>query len=255
VVEDVPWRTILLVGTGVALATTVGQWTVTTGIGPWMRPVGFAVIAAGILAGRPAKWGVAAGLLLTGVLTTGWSTGVTWAVAGFVTASISTRLWARDDGERDESWSAWAFRYGVVVMSGVLMFAATSAWLFDVLGRAAFSVTVGWTVATNLPMAVLGAPFIRLALEYVGEGERGLRASPTPRIRAAVVLIVLGWTVGGYVGGFLFRVVELVSRGGIAERLGPAVEGFITIWGWQGTHAQLLLGIVSLTMIELLLKR
>lgn len=252
---DVPWRTILLVGAGVALLATVGQWLVAAGVGLWIRPVGLAVVAAGVVAGRPARWGSAGALFLVGLLFGGPSAGVAWAVAGFAAAAVSARLWVHDERPGEE-WGSWTLRYVVVAVGGVLVLAATNAWLLDVLGRAAFSLTVGGAVVANLPLAVVGAPLVRLAVEHTDVRQEVPRArSPTVTTRAAVVLVALCWTVGGYAGSFLFRVVEQVPSGGIARELSPAIEAFVAVWGWQGTHAQLVLGLVALAVVGLLLRR
>jgi hypothetical protein len=252
---DVQWRTILLVGAGVALFATVGQWLVAAGVGLWIRPVGLAVVAAGVVAGRPARWGVAGALFLVGLLFGGPSVGVVWAIAGFAAAAVSTRLWVHDE-RPEEGWGSWALRYVVVAVAGVLVLAATSSWLLDVLGRGAFSLTVGETVVTNLPLAAVGAPLVRLAVGHVDVRSGAPRTRPpTATTRAAVILVALCWTVGGYVGSFLFRVVEQIPSGGIARELSPAIEAFVAVWGWQGTYAQLVLGLVSLTAVALLLRR
>jgi hypothetical protein len=252
----VPWTAVLLVGGSVALVATVGQWAVATGVGLWLRPTGFAVVAAGIVAGRPARWGSAVGLLVAGTLLGAYASSIAWALAAFAAAGVSTRLWARDDEESEEGHLSWLGRYVVVAVGGVVVFAATSAWLLDVLGRAAFSVTAARTVSTNLPLALAGAPLVRLGLEHADEYDWRVRGRPlTTSTRAAVVLIALLWTIGGEVGSFLFRAVQRVPPAGLRSRFSPAVEEFVTLWGWQGTYAQFALGAVALAAIVLLLRR
>lgn len=253
--DAAPWRTILLVAAGVSLVVTVLQWTIAAGSGLSIRPVGFAVVAAAVVAGRPARWGSAAPLLLAGFFATGWANGVAWAIAAFVAAAVSTRLWGGDE-EREEGWVPWMLRYAVVAVGGVLVFAATSSWLLDVFGRVAFSITVERTVVTNLPLALAGAPLVRLAAEYTGEGGRKVTSGrPSVKTRAGVVLVALCWVVGGYVGSFLFRIVERVPPGSLERRFSTAVSEFVGLWGRQGTYAQFLLGLVALATIGLLLRR
>ncbi|MEF8843708.1 MAG: hypothetical protein V5A62_19130 [Haloarculaceae archaeon] len=252
----VPWTVVLLVGGSVALVATVGQWGVAAGVGLWLRPTGFAVVAAGILAGRPARWGSAVGLLVAGTLLGAFSSSVAWALAAFAAAAVSARLWARDDEGREGGSRSWLVRYVVVAVGGVVVFAATSAWLLDALGRAAFSVTAARTVSTNLPVALAGAPVVRLGLERAGEHDWRVHGRPlTASTRAAVILIALLWTVGGELGSFLFRVVQRVPPASLARRFPPAVVEFVTLWGWQGTYAQFSLGAVALAAIGLLLRR
>jgi hypothetical protein len=250
-----PWTVILLVGASVALVATIGQWVVAAGVGLWLRPTGFAVVAAGIVAGRPARWGSAAGLLVAGTLLGAFSSSVAWALAAFAAAAVSTRLWAHDEGG-DGGYLSWLVRYVVVAVGGVVVFAATSAWLLDVLGQVAFSVTAARTVSTNLPLALAGAPFVRLGLERTGEHDWRVHGRPlTVPARAAVVLVAILWTVGGEVGSFLFRAVQRVPPASLARRISPAVAEVLPIWGWQGTYAQFALGAVALAAIGLLLRR
>lgn len=254
--DAAPWRTILLVAAGISLVITVLQWTIAAGSGLSIRPVGFAVIAAAVVAGNPARWGSAAALLLTGLFAMGWSSGVAWAVAAFVAAAVSTRLWAHREEEPEEGWGAWTLRYAVVAVGGVLVFAATSSWLLDLFGRMAFSISVKRTVVTNLPLALAGAPLVRLAVEYTGAGGQRITSSrPSAKTRTAVVLVALCWTVGGYVGSFLFRIVERVPPGSLERRFSTVVSEFVGLWGWQGTYAQFLLGLVALATIGVLLRR
>jgi hypothetical protein len=254
--DVVPWRTTLLVGASVALVATVGQWVVAAGVGLWLRPTGFAVVAAGIVAGRPARWGSAVGLLVAGTLLGAYSSSVAWALAAFAAAAVSARLWARDDEGSEGGYLSWLVRYVLVAVGGVVVFAATSAWLLDVLGRAAFSVTAARTVSTNLPLALAGAPFVRLGLERAEAHDWGVRGRPlTASTRVAVILIALLWTVGGEVGSLLFRAVQRVPSASLSRRISPAVEEFVTLWGWQGMYAQFALGAVALAAIGLLLRR
>lgn len=253
--DAIAWGPTLLVGVCVGLVATVGQWVVSAGVGLWIQPVGFAVVAAAIVAGRPARWGSASALLVVGSVAAGWSYGVAWAVAAFVAVAVSVRLWARDDRGREEGRIAWTLRYLVVAVAGVLVFAATSSCLLDVFGRAAFSVTVGRTVVASLPLAIVGAPLVGLTVERIGEHDGASSEPVTMATRAGVVLIALCWTVGGYAGSFVFRAIRQIPLGILGREFSPTVQRFVAIWGWQGTYAQFLLGLVSLVLIAFLLRR
>lgn len=253
-VRSAPWSVILPVVAVVALADTFVQWAVTATAGPGFQVTGFAVVAAAVVAGRPARWGSAAGLLCVGVLFGSWATAVTWAVAAFATTTVVVRLWVRD-GADPEGWLVWTGRYAFVALVGILLFGATAAWLLDLLGRAAFSVTVGRTLIGNLPLAVLGAPLVRAASRRTPRGGTDPERPVTGPMRVGVALVALVWVVGGFVGSFLFRTVWQVPPGEIGRQFSPALERLLFLWGWQGTYAQLALGLVAVAVIASLLRR
>lgn len=239
----------------VALADTVGRWVAVAALGTGARPVGFALVAAALVVGRPARWGSAAGLLAAGVLLGDWAGGVVRAAAAFAATTVAVRLWIRG-GDRDAGWLEWLPSYVVVATTVVLAFAATSATLSDVLGRAAFGVALERIVATTLPLALVGAPLVRPIAERAAGTSWSLPSRPLPgRSRAVVVGTVLCWTVGGYVGGFLFATVEQAPEGAFARRFSPSLETFISLWGPRGTYAQLLLGAAALAVLAVVLRQ
>ncbi|MEF8854681.1 MAG: hypothetical protein V5A24_04205 [Haloarculaceae archaeon] len=253
-VRGLPLGVVVPVLVVVALAATAVQWFTTLAVGTDVRLLGLAVVGAAVVAGRPARWGSAAALLGVGAVVGTWTTAVTWAVAAFVTSTVATRLWASEG--IDGGWPTWTRRYVFVTVVGVLLFAATGAWLLDVLGLASFSVTVGRTVATNLPVAIVGAPLVRLVSERTpGSNPSAPERPQDGGARAGVTLVVLVWTVGGYVGSFLFRTVEQVPPGEIGRQFSTTLETVLFAWGPQGTYAQLVLGLVALVVVGVLLRK
>jgi hypothetical protein len=253
--RNVPWGSILSVLAVFAVTDTLVQWAVTAVAGPRFQVAGFIVVAAAVVVGRPARWGSAAGLLCVGVLFGTWATAVTCAIAAFLTTTVVIRLWAHDEVDAG-GWIPWARRYVFVATVGVLLFAATAAWLLDVLGWAAFSVTVGQTMAANLPLALAGAPLVRAVSDLTPKGGQAEAERPvTGAKRGFVAIVTLVWIVSGSVGSFLFRAARLVPSGRIGRRFHPSLETFIFLWGWQGTYAQLVLGLVVVAVLAGLLRR
>lgn len=253
--RNVPWGSILPVLAVIVVADALVQWGVTAVAGPGVQVTGFIVVAAAVIIGRPARWGSAAGLLCVGVIFGAWATAVTCAIAAFLTTTVIVRLWAHSEVDA-MGWIAWAGRYVFVATVGVLLFVATAAWLLDVLSWAAFSVTIGQTLVANLPLAVAGAPLIRAVSDLTPEGRQAEPERPvTGAKRGGVALVTLVWIVSGSVGSFLFRAARLVPSGKIGRRFHPGLETFIFLWGWQGTYAQLVLGLVVVAVLAGLLRR
>ena len=249
-------RTAARVAVVVALVETIGHWAVAAGLGLGVDPLGLALVALAIVVGRPAQSGSAAGLLVAGVLLGDWSGGVVAATAGFVSTAVVVGLWPHEGANDDAGWGVWLLRYGLVASTAVLGFAATSAWVADIVGRAAFSVTVGRTLVTTLPLALLGAPLVKVAAEQVPGTPQWSPSHPmTRRSRAVVVGTVLCWTVGGYVGSFLFRALGQAPPGAVGRRISPLVGTFVDLWGPQGTYAQLLLGTMALAVLGVVFRR
>lgn len=256
-VRSLPLGDVLPVAVVVAIAATAAQWLTTAVVGPDVRLLALAVVGAAVVVGRPARWGSAAALVGVGVLFGTWTTAVIWAVAAFVTSTVVTRCWTAD--EPASGVATWTRRYVFVAVVGVLLFAATGAWLLDVLGQAAFSVTVGRTVTASLPVTLVGAPLVRVALERTGRDRPSRPSAPgrplDRRARVGVLLIAVVWTVGGYVGSFLFRTVALVPPGEIGRQFSYVLAAFLSVWGPHGTYAQLLLGLLALGVVGTLLRR
>jgi hypothetical protein len=252
---DVRWGALLLSGLGVALVDTVGQWLIVTRVGLWIRPLGLFIIAATVVLGTAARWGGASALIALGVLQGDWTGGVVSAVAAFVAMTITARLWG-PDRDVPETPVAWVLRYAVVAVVGASAFATMSAWLLDVLGRSAFSVTVVPALAAQVPLAVAGAPVVRPIFERTRRSDwKSSLPAATATDRRIVLGVVLCWVCAGYLGSFLFRTVARVPGAELGPRLSPAIESFVLLWGPQGTYAQLLLGLVSLATIAIALRR
>ena len=248
-------RTALTVAVAVALTDTVGRWAASVALGTGVQPIGFVLVAAALVTGRPARWGSAAGLFAAGVVLGDWTGAVVHANAAFVATTIAVRLWDRSDG-RDVGWMAWLPSYVVVAVTALFAFAATSAVLSDVLGRVAFGSTLGRIIVTTLPLALVGAPVVRPLVERAAGTPWSLPGrSLSGRSRTVVVGTVLCWAVGGYVGSLLFGAVEQAPEGAFARRFSPAVEAFIALWGPGGTYAQLLLGVAALAVVAVVLRR
>jgi hypothetical protein len=255
--REVPLAAIL-VAVVVALAETLGGWALAGGIGLGLDPIGLVLVGLSVAVGRPARAGSAAGLLAAGALLGDWSGGVVHAVAGFVATALAVRLWPRRDGDGSGRVGvpAWLLRYGFVAAVAVLAFAATSAWLSDVIGRATFAVTVRRTVLTALPLALLGAPLVRPVVERASGRPWRDPGAPLPRrSRVLLAATVACWTLGGYVGSFLFGALELAPPGSVGRRISPAFESFVALWGPGGTYAQLLLGMAAVAVLTVLLRR
>jgi LPXTG-motif cell wall-anchored protein len=249
-------RVVVPVALLVALSNTLVKWALTAGVGVGIRPVGLVIVATAVVVGRPARWGSAAGLLVTGSLLSGWTYGVVWAVSAFATAAVADRLWVRDARDRDGGAVDWYLRYCGATLGGVVVLATTSAWLLDVLGQAAFSLTVGPTLVATLPLAIAGGPLVRLAVTRTDWSRRGGREpAPSATARRIALLVTICWAVFGYVGSFLFRVTDQMAPTILARQFPANVLTFIHLWGDQGTYAQALLGVVSLALLWLLLRR
>jgi hypothetical protein len=171
-------RTALTVAGAVALADTVGRWGAVAALGTDVRPIGFVLVAVALVAGRPARWGSAAGLFATGALLGDWTGGVVHAIAAFAATTVAVRLWVPGN-DRGVGWMEWLPSYVVVAVTVVFAFAATSAALSDVLGRAAFGSTLARTVVTTLPLALAGAPLVRPVVERAAGTSWSLRAPVT----------------------------------------------------------------------------
>lgn len=234
----------------VALADTLGRWALAGVVEPGLDPVGAALVAVALAVGRPARSGSAVGLLVTGALLGDWTGGAVGAVAGFVAVTVAVRLWTYREERARVGLPVWLLRYALVATVTVLTFASTSAWLADALGRAAFGVVVGRVVVATLPFALLGGPFVRPVVARspaLPWGEPG--RSVTGRERGVVVVVIVCWALAGYVASFVFGALALAPPGSIGRRLSPALETFVSLWGWQGTYAQLLLGAVALLVL------
>jgi len=248
-------RRVSLVAAVVVVAGTLGRWSLAAGFGLGARPVGLVLVGAAVVVGRPARLGGAAGLLATGLLVGDWSGGVVDAIAAYVATVVAVRLWAREDDRREVGWAGWLLRYGAVAVGGVLVFASTGALLFDLLGRAPFSIAVRRTVTASLPLALLGAPLVRMAGERATGTDWSVPGAPvTGRSRRILLGTVVCWSLAGYVGSVLFRVIGLSPSGSLGRRIAPAFEAFVTVWGPQGVWAQLLLGLVALGVIAVVLR-
>ena len=66
-------RVVVSIAILVAISNTLVQWILTAGIGVGIRPIGLVIVAAAVVVGKPARWGSAAGLLVTGALLSGWN--------------------------------------------------------------------------------------------------------------------------------------------------------------------------------------
>lgn len=252
------WQSVLLIAVVVALTGTASQWALAAIVGPRLRPVVLVVVIAAVVAGRPAKWGSATGLLAAGALLGDWPGGVARALAAFVATVVAVRLWAREDGARiaDAGRYAWFVRYGIAAVGAALAFVAVEAWLLDLLGWISFGAVVPRTVVAGLSLVLLGAPIARVVVQRVANAEWRDPADPvSPRTRAAVVAIVSLWIVVGYVSSFVLRAAELVPREELGNRLSPAVEWFVVLWGPRGSYAQFLLGLAALVTIAAVLRR
>ena len=249
-------RRMLPVAIVLFLSNTVAKWAIVAGLGLDIRPLGLGLVAAAVAVGRPARWGSAVGLLAAGLLLGDWTGGVVYAISAYVATTLGVRLWARSDGSRDSAWSDWMLRYGLVAVGTAFAFIAMESWLFDVLGRAAFSVTVPRAVMTTVPFAVLGTPLVRpVARRATGTAWEVPGRPMSEWSQAIVVATVLGWTVLGYVSSALFRLIEQAPPGSIGRRISPALETFLGLWGDQGMYAELLLGLLALAGLAVVLRR
>lgn len=247
--------TATLVAVVVALSETVGRWVVAGGLGLDVDPVGLVLVSLAVVVGRPARPGSAAGMFVAGALLGDWYGGVVGAVAAFVATAVAVRLWTCPSGGGRDEWLSWSLRYGVVAVATVLAFAATGAWFSDVAGRAAFGTVVGRTVVSTLPVTLLGAPLVRWIAERAPDRSPRASGEPTTAQSVVVVATLACWVVGGYVGSFLFRALAMAPSGSVGRRISPVVEAFAALLGWQGTYAQLVLGILALTMLTITFHR
>jgi hypothetical protein len=226
---------------------TVGRWALTAVVGVGVRPLALLVVLATAAVGLKARWGVAVGLLGSGLLLSDWSGGVVIAIAAFAAATLCDRLRVGPRPQRQ-----WHRRFGhvaVVLVLTTLTLGATAAWLSDTLGLAAFSIVVVRSVATNAPLALLGIPVVMIVAE-VGRKRKwtGATHSEEPSMRqtllTGVVLIV--WVGGGYFGSFMYRAVNTVPLDTFARRFGVVAVMIIRVGGPQGRFAVFCLGVVAI---------
>lgn len=230
------------------LVDTLGSWAITAVAGVGVRPLALLVVLATLTVGAAARWGLSLGLLVSGLLLGDWSGGVVAAVAAFVAAGVCSRTW--DARRRSDEWFRWLLRYGFVAVLSTLAFAATGAWLSDLLGAAAFSIVVAQSLAANLPLAVLGAPLAWIVVETEGRWTDST-ASKTVSTRggALVAGVLVVWVAGGYVGSFLYQAANTVPIDMFGRRLVPAAETVVRLGGPQGRYAVFALGIVALGVL------
>lgn len=244
---------VLLVTATVLFLDTVARWTVAPVLGTHVRFVGLAVVLAAIVLGRSAWLAVALGLFGAAAVSGDLLGGVVWAVAGGVSAAVGSKLWARPEQDGDDGRAHWYVRYGTVVVGTVVVLAATSAWLFDVVDRAAFSVTIVGIVPTNLVAPVIGAPLVRWTLARYEERQWHDRDRPLSRAaRYGVLGTVVCWVSAGYVASYLFRAIEQASASAVANRLPRPAYLLLTSWGEQGEVAVFLVGVVALGVVAVI---
>lgn len=238
---------IVAVAVLTVLVDTAGRWALTAAVGVGVRPLALLVVLATAAVGARARWGLAVGLLGSGLLLSDWSGGVVTAIAAFAAAAVCARLGVGPRPQTERHW--WFAHVAAVVVLSTLTLGATAAWLSDTLGVAAFSIVVARSVTTNAPLALLGIPAV-LAVAAVGQG-RGWRGAihsewlPTRRtLLAGVVLVV--WTGGGYVGSFMYRAVNTVPLDTFARRFGTVAVMIIRAGGPQGRVAVFCLGVVAI---------
>lgn len=248
-------RTVVLVATVVVLTDTVARWALVAGVGLGVRPIGLGLVAAAVVVGKPARWGSAVGLLAVGLFLGDWTAGVVGAIAAYVATVLAVRTWAGGGEARDGPWSGWLLRYGVVAIVAVFAFVAVESWLFDVLGRAAFSVTAPRAVVTTIPLAILGAPLVRPVARRTERTSWEVPERPmSERSRVIAAVTVVCWVVFGYVGSTLFRFIGQAPPGSVGRRISRTLGAFVGLWGRQGTYAELLLGLLALVVLAAVLR-
>lgn len=245
----------LVVLGGIAVLTllvdTVGTWGLSAVAGVGLRPLALLVMLTTVTVGTKARWGLAAGLLVSGLFIGNWPTEVATMCAAFGAATICGRLW--DTSQDRTNRSRWTFNYVVVAVATTLMLAATTAWLSDLFGVAAFSIVVSQSLSGNLVLVLLGVP---AAWVLVGvRSERRIRdrteTLPTKRVILTLGTLVI-WVGGGYVGSFLYQAAGTVTPETFGRRLGAAAERIVVFGGPQGRYAVFLLGILAvLTLVVL----
>ena len=226
---------------------TVGRWALTAVVGVGVRPLALLVVLVTAAVGSRARWGLAVGLLGSGLLLSDWSGGVVIAIAAFAAATICGRLGVGPRPQTEHHW--WFVHVAVVAVLSTLTLGATAAWLSDVLGVATFSIVVARSITTNAPLAVLGIPAV-MAVAAVGRrrgwtGPAHAEWLPTKRtLLAGVVLVV--WVGGGYVGSFMYRAVGTIPLDTFARRFGTVAVMVIRAGGPQGRFAVFCLGVVAI---------
>lgn len=242
---------VVLLTLVVAFLETFGQWGLSAVVGTSVRPSGVAIVVATVLLGAPARWGLAGGMVVAGGALGDWSTGAVYALAAFTASIVCFRLW--DSSRRDTTSVGWIAEYEGVALVTVVLFAATSAWLTDLLGWTAFATPVVVTVAANLPLAAAGGLLAWPLAGATAERRRPDAEAVTPRTKVAVAGTVFLWAGGGYVASFLYQAMNQVPTALYGRRLPAFAEPVVRFGGDNGSVVLTVFSLVSLAVIVYLL--
>jgi len=226
------------------LAETLGAWTLATLVGVGVRPLALVVVLGTVTVGVIARWGFAVGLLLTGLVLGDWTGGVISAFAAFAGTVVCSRVGLSRSGEADRH--RWVVQYCSTATLTTVALATTAGWLSDALGVATFSIVIEKTLATGLPLALLGAPLAWRLTERAGNLSRGhSRAVASRRDRLLLAGVFVLWVTAGYAASFLYRWLSTIPEQMIATRLGYTVETIVRIGGPQGCYIVFSIGVVA----------
>jgi hypothetical protein len=241
---------VLLVGlvAGVTLLVdTVGRWLLAAVLGPGVQPLALLVVLAIVTVGSRARWGLAAGLLGSGLLVGGWTGGVISAFAAFAAAGLCARLWVR---RPDDDAVNWLVRYATVAVITALTVVAVTAWLSDLFGVAAFSIVVAQSLGGNVVLALLGAPVAWLSAESSLTNGWSTDRDGVSVGGLVLLLVVLSvWVGGGALGSFMYQAANTVPATVFGRQLGAAAERVVVLGGPQGRYAVTALSLIAVVAI------
>jgi hypothetical protein len=241
---------VLVVGlvAGVTLLVdTVGRWLLTAVLGAGVGPLALLVVLATVIVGSRARWGLAVGLLGSGLLIGDWTGGVISAFAAFAAAILCTRLQVRPRGDSAVNWLA---RYATVAVSTALTLVAVTAWLSDLFGVTAFSIVVAQSLGGNVVLVLLGAPVAWLAADIgLTNGWRTDREGVSVRGLVLLLVVLSVWVGGGALGSFMYQAANTVPATVFGRRLGSVAERVVVLGGPQGRYAVTALSLVVVAAV------
>lgn len=246
---------VLLIGLVVGvtlLADTVGRWLLTAAFGTGMRPLALLIVLATVTVGSTARWGLAVGLLGSGLLLGDWTGGVLSALAAFAAAMLCVRLWAPSPGD---SSLIWLLRYATVAVITALTLTAITAWLSDLFGVTAFSIVVAQSLMGHVILALLGAPIARLSADVgVTTGRRVGREDVSVRGLVLLLVVLVIWIGGGALGSFIYQAANTVPAAVFGRRLASVAEQVVVLGGPQGRYAVTALSVVAVAALVAVLR-
>jgi len=232
----------------VVIAETLLRWLLIGVVGRGSL-LGVVVLSVVVLEGIDARWGVAAGLLVTaGVYR--WESGVALAFAGFIATTVCGWVW-RSSTSDARDW----FRHATeAALLTTLTLATARAFYGDIFGIAPFYVGFAQSVQLLLPITLAGIPLVWLV---AGQRDRlsweRAETELSPRGKRLVAIIVTLWAVTGYGVSFVFQAIESVPPFVVIQNAGPTAGEVVLMLG-TGKFVIVLLGMIAQLAIVALVR-